>query len=104
MKSNQRKMGALLSYAVIILNMLVGLVYTPFLIRKLGQAEYGLYSIVYSVMNYLTVMDMGFGNAIIIYTARYINQNDKEKQDKYLHDNHILDRMNLHHDKNHNIL
>ena len=56
--------------------------YTPFLIRKLGQAEYGLYSIVYSVMNYLTVMDMGFGNAIIIYTARYINQNDKEKQDK----------------------
>ncbi len=82
MKSNQRKMGALLSYAVIILNMLVGLVYTPFLIRKLGQAEYGLYSIVYSVMNYLTVMDMGFGNAIIIYTARYINQNDKEKQDK----------------------
>ena len=82
MKSNQRKIGALLSYAVIILNMLVGLVYTPFLIRKLGQAEYGLYSIVYSVMNYLTVMDMGFGNAIIIYTARYINQNDKEKQDK----------------------
>ena len=53
MKSNQRKIGALLSYAVIALNMIVGLVYTPFLIRKLGQAEYGLYSIVYSVMNYL---------------------------------------------------
>ena len=29
---------------------------------------------------------------------------NKEKQDKYLHDNHILDRMNLHHDKYHNIL
>ena len=30
--------------------------------------------------------------------------NESKKQDKYLHDNHILDRMNLHHDKNHNIL
>lgn len=82
MKKNERKIGALLSYAVIILNLVVGLIYTPFLIRKLGQAEYGLYSIIHSVMNYLTVMDMGFGNAIIIYTARYINQGDKKKQDK----------------------
>ena len=27
-------------------------------------------------------MDMGFGNAIVIYTARYINQENKKKQDK----------------------
>lgn len=82
MKINQRKIGAILSYLVITLNMIVGIAYTPFLIRKLGQSEYGLFSIIQSVISYLTVMDMGFGNAIIIYTARYINQNDKEKQDK----------------------
>lgn len=79
---NQRKVGALLSYIVIGINMIVGIAYTPFLIRMLGQSEYGLYSIVYSVISYLTVMDMGFGNAIIIYTSRYINQRDKEKQDR----------------------
>lgn len=79
---NQRKMGAVLSYIVIVLNMIVGLAYTPFLIRSLGQSEYGLYSIIYNVISYLTVMDMGFGNSIIIYTSRYINQGDKEKQDK----------------------
>ncbi|MCI5727797.1 MAG: oligosaccharide flippase family protein [Clostridium sp.] len=82
MKISQRKIGAILSYIVIALNMFIGIAYTPFLIRKLGQAEYGLYSIIYSVISYLTVMDMGFGNAIIIYTARYINQKDKQKQDK----------------------
>lgn len=82
MIKNQRKIGAILSYVVIALNMVVGLAYTPFLIRNLGQSEYGLYSIVYTVISYLTVMDMGFGNSIIIYTARYINQGDKEKQDK----------------------
>lgn len=82
MKVNQRKIGAILSYIVIFLNMIVGVVYTPFLIRKLGQSEYGLYSIIHSIITYLTVMDMGFGNAIIIYTARYINKGDKEKQDR----------------------
>ena len=82
MKVNQRKVGVILSYFVIALNMLVGIVYTPFLIRMLGQSEYGLYSIVYSVVSYLTIMDMGFGNAIIIYTSRYINQGKKEEQDK----------------------
>lgn len=82
MKINQRKIGAILSYLVIILNMLVGIAYTPFLIRMLGQSEYGLYSIIHTVISYLTVMDMGFGNVIIIYTSRYINQGDKEKQDK----------------------
>lgn len=82
MKFNQRKIGAVLSYIVIALNMIIGIAYTPFLTRKLGQAEYGLYSIINSIMSYLTVMDMGFGNAIIIYTARYINQNEKEKECK----------------------
>lgn len=82
MKVNQKKIGVILAYCVIVLNMVVGIIYTPFLIRMLGQSEYGLYSIVYSVISYLTVMDMGFGNAIVIYTTRYINQGDKEKQDK----------------------
>lgn len=81
MKINQRKIGAILSYIVIALNIIIGIIYTPFLIRKLGQSEYGLYSIIQSIISYLAIMDMGFGNAIIIYTARYINQRDKEKQD-----------------------
>lgn len=82
MNINQRKLGAILSYVVIVLNMCVGIIYTPFLIRKLGQAEYGLFSIIHSIMLYLTVMDMGFGNAIVIYTARYIHKGEKDKQDK----------------------
>lgn len=69
MAKNQIKMGAILSYAVILVNMIVGLVYTPFLVRMLGKNEYGLFSLVSSVISYLTVLDMGFGNAIIIYTA-----------------------------------
>lgn len=71
MAVNQLKAGALLNYAIIALNTLVGLLYTPYLLRMLGQSEYGLYSLVASVIAYLTVLDLGFGNAIIRYTAKY---------------------------------
>lgn len=83
-ESKQRKVGAILSYVSIIVSTLVQLVYTPFLIRMLGQSEYGLYSLVYSIIGYLTVLDLGFGNAIVVYTAKYRAQK-KYDEEKKLH-------------------
>lgn len=68
---NQLKAGALLNYIIIILNIFVGLLYTPYMLRMLGQSEYGLYALVSSVIAYLTVLDLGLGNAIVRYTAKY---------------------------------
>ena len=68
---NQLKAGAALNYVVIILNMLVGLLYTPYMLRMMGQSEYGLYSLVASVISYLTILDLGLGNAIVRYTAKF---------------------------------
>lgn len=81
MKS-QLKIGALLSYFVLALNNIVGLLYTPFLLRMLGKSEYGLYSIVISVIAYLTILDLGFGNAIVRYTAKYRAEGKIEEQYK----------------------
>ena len=50
---NQLKAGAILSYLNIIINICVGLVYTPFMMRALGQSEYGLYALIGSVAAYL---------------------------------------------------
>lgn len=83
-ESKQRKTGAILSYIVIIVNTLVQLTYTPLLIRKLGQSEYGLYSLIVSIIGYLTVLDLGFGNAIIVYTAKY-RANKQLKEEQKLH-------------------
>lgn len=82
--STQRKTGAILSYVTIIVNTLIQLLYTPLLIRNLGQSEYGLYSLVSSIIGYLTVLDLGFGNAIIVYTSKYRAQG-KEEEEKKLH-------------------
>ena len=40
---NQLKTGAALSYINLIIGNLIPLVYTPIMLRLLGQAEYGLY-------------------------------------------------------------
>lgn len=68
---NQLKAGVILNYVIIGLNILVGLAYTPYMLRCLGQNEYGLYSLVASVIAYLTILDFGFGNAIVRYTAKF---------------------------------
>ena len=81
-ESRQRKLGAILSYLSIIISTIVQLLYTPLLIRMLGQSEYGLYSLVASIIGYLTILDLGFGNAIVVYTAKYRAQGKKEKEKK----------------------
>ncbi len=80
MAINQLKAGTFLSYVLIGLNTLIGLLYTPFLLRMLGQSEYGLYSLAASVIAYLTVLDLGFGNAIVRYTAKFRAEGRKEEQ------------------------
>ena len=80
MKINQLKAGAFLSYVSIILNNVVGLLYTPFMLRMMGQNEFGLYSLVASVVGYLTILDFGFANAIIRYTAKYRAENKEREQ------------------------
>ena len=82
--SKNRKIGAVLSYVSIIATTLIQLLYTPLLIRNLGQSEYGLYSLINSIIGYLTVLDLGFGNAIIVYTAKYRAQG-KYSEEKKLH-------------------
>lgn len=81
MKSEIKK-GAMMSYILIAITSFIALVYTPILIRYMGQSEYGLYSLIYSMIGYLTILDLGFGNAIIIYTARYREQQNKEAEEK----------------------
>ena len=78
--ADQLKAGAALNYVVIVLNALVGILYTPYMLRMLGQSEYGLYSLVASVISYLTVLDLGLGNAIIRYTAKYRTEGKIEEQ------------------------
>ena len=79
MEKNQLKAGALLTYISLFIGNVISLFYTPFMLRTLGQSQYGLYSLANSVVGYLTVLDFGFGSATIRYTAKYKAEGQEEK-------------------------
>lgn len=78
MKINQVKTGAILSYIQMGLNILIGVIYTPIMIRLLGQSEYGVYSVVLSTVGLLSVLSLGVGTGYIKYYAKYKKENDQE--------------------------
>ena len=77
---NQLKIGAILSYVNILAGLIVGLGYTPVMIRLLGQSEFGLYSLIGSLVAYLSVLDMGLGNTIVRYVSRNRAIGDKKSE------------------------
>lgn len=78
MKINQLKAGAVLSYISMGLGYIVSIIYTPIMLRLLGQSEYGLYNLVASVVSYLGLLSFGFGSAYVRYYSRYKVNNDEK--------------------------
>lgn len=74
------KSGAILGYINMIVSVVVTFFYTPIMLRFMGQQEYGLYSLVSSVIAYLSVLDMGFGNAMVRFVSKSQAKKDKEKE------------------------
>ncbi|MFI3297787.1 MAG: oligosaccharide flippase family protein [bacterium] len=79
---NQLKAGAALSYFTIAINLILVIVYTPFLLNSLGQTEYGIYALASSFIAYFTLLDFGFSDAVIRYTSQYIAEDKKDEQYK----------------------
>ncbi|MDE6678082.1 MAG: oligosaccharide flippase family protein [Ruminococcus sp.] len=68
---NQKKAGVILSYISEVIKILSSLIYTPIMLRLLGQSEYGTYQIVYSVVSYLSLLSLGFTASYVRYFSRY---------------------------------
>lgn len=75
---NQLKAGAILTYVALILNSIISIIYTPIMLKLLGQSEYGLYSLAVSSASYVGILNFGLGNAVIRYTAKYRALGDDE--------------------------
>lgn len=81
---SQLKKGAALSYITIILTNGIGLVMTPFIIRHLGTDEYGLYTLIGSMVGYISVMDFGLNNTIVRFVAKYRAMQDRKSEENFL--------------------
>lgn len=76
--------GVIFSYALMVFEVLSTLLLTPYILRSLGQAEYGVYSLTLSITAYLLLLDMGVGNAVVRFISKYRAHSDIENQNKFL--------------------
>lgn len=71
--ASQRRVGAILGYANIIVKNLVNLAYTPMLLAFVGQVDYGVFQTANSFVFSLTILSFGFSDAYIrFYTRRKV--------------------------------
>ena len=81
MKDKQIKYGIVLSYVYVTVNVLSGIVFTPFLIHSLGSSQYGLYEIIVSLASNISILNFGLGGSIVKYVSTYHQEGNKEKQE-----------------------
>ena len=81
--NKQIKLGAVLSYAAIALNILAGLLYTPWMVQQIGQSQYGLYTLANSLIA-LFMVDFGLSSAVSRYLSKYRAENNEDKIQSFL--------------------
>lgn len=79
---NELKSGVVLSYINLGLGTVIPFIYTPIMLKMLGQAEYGLFSLATSAVSYLSLLSFGFGSTIVRYISKYRAEKDKESEEK----------------------
>lgn len=75
---SELKAGALLSYVNLAIGAIVPLIYTPIMLRMLGQSEYGLYSLANSIISYLSLLNFGVGSVVVRYVTQYRAKGDTD--------------------------
>ncbi len=78
MKVNQLKSGVFLSYAQMILTNLISIIFTPIVIRILGQDEFGIMSLSSAVIGYLSLLNLGLGGS---YNYFYYKRKKESNED-----------------------
>ena len=69
--SVERKVGVILSYFQLIIGFVIGFAITPIILKKLGDSEYGVYTLVASLCAYLNVVEQGLADTVVKYIIKF---------------------------------
>ncbi|WP_338778801.1 oligosaccharide flippase family protein [Metabacillus sp. FJAT-52054] len=78
MDNGNVKLATIISYSTLIVGTILSLVILPYIINTLGSVEYGLFTLINSIIAYIYLIDMGLGSAIVRYNSKYLAKNDFE--------------------------
>jgi O-antigen/teichoic acid export membrane protein len=71
--------NVLWSWTGVAANLFVGFIITPFIIRRLGAEQYGIWGLIFSILDYFWFFDLGLNTAVCNFCARFIAVKDHEK-------------------------
>ena len=78
MKVKQIGLGAIISYLAILFNVIAGLLYTPWMIRTIGDSNYALYMLALSVIS-IFLLDFGIGTAVSKFISNFYANHEEIK-------------------------
>ena len=77
------KIGGLLGYLALGINIVFGLFFTPWVIATLGTSDYGVYTLANSIIN-LFLIDFGLSTTTSVFLSKYRASHDEEAADKFI--------------------
>lgn len=75
--SKRIKYGAVISYIAILISTVAALIYTPWMKNQIGDANYGIYTLVGSLIS-IFLMDFGLGASVTRFVAKYRAEKDNK--------------------------
>lgn len=70
-KTTQFIVNVLWNWSAVVVNIFTALILSPFIIRRLGDENYGLWALTVSLAEYYWIVDLGFRSATLKYSAHY---------------------------------
>ncbi len=70
-KRHQTLHNAVLNVISRVFSIVLGFIFMPYIVHKLGAEAYGIYILIFAVIGYFALLDLDLGQAIIKYVAEY---------------------------------
>lgn len=72
------------SWFSLVINVLVGILLSPFIVHRLGDAAFGIWVLIFSITGYYGMFDLGIRSSIVRYVSKYTATNETEKLAKHV--------------------
>src|SRR5271156_3450431 len=61
------------------INVVVGLLLSPFILHRLGDTAFGLWVLIFSITGYYGMFDLGIRSSIVRYVSKFTATGDREE-------------------------
>lgn len=82
-EKSEIKVGAIISYLTIAVNIVLGLIYTPWTLKIIGSSEYGLYTLTSSLIS-IFLLDFGMSAAVTRYISNFRAVNKQKSINEFV--------------------